>query len=1268
MSESALNKSAMNKLILTDFPFHQNALIEASAGTGKTYTISNLYLRLLLGHRCQVKTVSQILVLTFTNAATAELKERILSVIRKALRNFALGQSDDAFISQLLNEVKDKEQACQRLLIAVQEMDLASVFTIHGFCQRVLTEYAFESGASWQEALLLDESEYLLSASTDYWRTHVATLSIVDAQWVTGYWRSPDALAKQMRSVVYRDIGEQAPEELYQALTAASEQYQQLHSKVRNWWAKNDMSAVLADAALKANVKIAKAPFLESMRQFAHGDIAEPDLGKDGWLTLAPEKITKARKKSSKPIDEAQFELFVELAALQERVNKLKQEYYFWHALEFIRAHLSRNKQLLAELSPDDLLVRLQNALRVNQSEEGDLAGHAANREDSKVQKSPLATLLLEKYPIAMVDEFQDTDPTQFAIFQSIYGPPVEYVQRPPSDTALIMIGDPKQAIYSFRGGDIYTYLLARNFVSPQARYTLAQNWRSQPELVAVTNRFFAASEHGFMDKDMPFFEVSAGKSQKNITLQNQPLSAVSCRVLIPDEDNKPIKWDKASADIASLCAAAVYTYLNGFKVENTGIKAGDVCILVRDRFEADIIKTALLDHNIDSVFLLKDTVFKSSVTYSLLLLLNAINDCRSESRIKAALLDDVFCYSHDELASLNQDVTKWQDILEIFIRANELWLYKGIMASVEFVFREFSLYQRIKNQKAQYQRTLTDVRHLCEILQFQSRRIEGRTALIAWYTERVARPELLASDGMDDTQWRLETDQNLVQICTIHGSKGLQYPLVFIPFLSRYKDAKTGFYHDEDHALRYNITQDESHGQMQEKERLAEDIRLLYVALTRAELHCWLGVWDNNVAGRSVASGFAKTAFGKVLDASEDAMKSQGISGEQFILSALQTRFAELSADIQFADPEEYTFAEEARLEYQGTETASADFLKDLPELYVNSLNVPVHHAWRMSSYSAISRTRFLPDTPELTHEEQKASDEITGLNSTADEPDLQAYEDYMLWDAMLPEEALTAEPEMRFSFARGASPGSYLHEVLEHSDFLDAQSVRDNALDLADKFKIDKKQVPDIVHWLMESLSAPLFIPEVLMDEDQNSYCLAEIEPHQKIAEMEFYLPLYQVNIMEFNRLIRDWLPDFTGHYQVQQLNGMLKGYLDLVYLRNGQLFVADYKSNHLGDTLQDYGPQALHDVMLHHDYYLQALLYSLAMHRFLRNKLHHYDYQQHMGGAQYLFLRGMTPQYPGNGVLTVKPPQSLIEQLDALFSGLEQSRLTEETEHVR
>lgn len=1225
----------MKRLQLSDFPFHQNALIEASAGTGKTYTISNLYLRLILGDNCTARNVQDILVLTFTNAATGELKERILDRIRQAWRDFSRGKSQDAFIAQLIEETKDKEVASQRLLVAANDMDLASVFTIHGFCQRLLTEYAFESGAAWDEDLLLDDSEMLLNAATDYWRKFIVNLKPDEARWYLQKWPAPEALAKKLRSIVYRDIGQPDPNILLEQWQSAKREYQQLIEQTRQWWSQNDISGVLENADLKANVKLGKGPFLALIRQFAVGELSLADLqvsfGKDGWLALSPEQVTKARKKSSAEIDTGPFEVFVQLAEMQSREDNLRQQYYFWHSLIFVRQHLQVNKSKQAEISPDDLLTRVKNALMEN--------------DGSLEITSSLKNIIRDKFPIAMVDEFQDTDQTQFDIFRTLYEPTAGDEK---TECALIMIGDPKQAIYSFRGGDIYTYLRAKNFVGEEARYTLDTNWRSQPALVSAVNAFFSYSETGFMHENMPFYPVEAGKSQKTLLLSEEPLAAVTCRVLSASDPGSSIKWSEASLQSAQHCALAIQYYLTLATVDGKPCEAADICVLVRDRFEASLVQSALQKVKIDSVFLLKDTVFNSPVAYSLGLIINAIDESQSESQIKAVLLDRLFGFSHESLAKLNANTWRWQECLEIFHKASDIWSYRGVMSAVEFVCRSFSVYEKVKTGFEQYQRTITDIRHLCEILQQQSTRVEGRSALVAWFQERVARPELLAADGLDDTQWRLETDQNLVQISTIHASKGLQYPFVFIPFVSRYKDVESSFYHDESQSLRYNITKDEEVNEKQVKERLSEDIRLLYVALTRAELHCWLGIWNNNIPGRKVQSGFVNTAFGKLLDIAAGEEPHQ-----EWILQRLQNRFAKENVSLALANDEEY---ETQSLSYSDdiNNEAETHSLASL-NLAAKTLSSGISQTWQMTSYSAISKTRVVEENTEY-QEELKASDETLMV----DEQTTQESEVLESIEEPLPLELLP----MRFRFARGASPGSYLHEVLEYSDFQELSSVRTHALEFTDKFSIDTEQVPEIADWLVETLNTPV------NERGEEPYCLADITQKHRIPEMEFYLPLDTVDMSEFNRLVSEWLSDIClqdeqvskdgqvsiekqpGHYKIHQLNGMLKGYLDLVYVKGQRIYVADYKSNYLGESFDDYQEQALHGSMLHHDYYLQALLYTLAMHRFMGNKIKDYNYQKHIGGAQYLFLRGMSPEKPGCGVRTVKPPETLIENLDALF----------------
>lgn len=1193
----------MTPLNALTFPLSQNALIEASAGTGKTFTISNLYLRLVTGHQCEPLSVAQILILTFTNAATAELKERILARIQESLRDFTRGCSDDYFIKQLLLDITDHTSAAQRLRIAVQEMDMASVFTIHGFCQRMLTEHAFESGGEWQHAMLLDDAELIDTAVKDYWRKIVAHLAPKELHDFLGYWAVPDNLGKSLRPVIFRDIGNQSPTQLKQAWHKAESAYLLNIEEAQQWWRNNQVSQMLADADLKANVKLGKPAFQQLLTEFAMG--ALPDLGKEGWLTLAPEKVAKARKKSSANLPVEEFERFVVLDKLQQDAAKLQQQAYFWQALQFVRQHLARSKAARSQLAPDDLLQNLRAALK------GDAGKH-------------LALAIQQQYPVTLIDEFQDTDEVQFAIFKAVYidvdMTEMGSSRRHSQNTSLILIGDPKQAIYSFRGGDIYTYLHAKQLVDSDSLFTLDTNWRSNPSLIEAVNQLFGNSDIGFMNDGMPFYPVKAGRVEKPVTKQGLPLTAMQFSIL-PSKPNAkgifdPLKWADAAVTMSQACAADIAQYLQQVQVADQPVQAGDICILVRDRFEADLMQSALKPHQIDSVFLLKETVFKSRVAYSLLLLFKAVLDYKSEVTIKAALLDWVMCFSNAEFAALVHNTVRWQQVLTHFNHAWTLLNNKSVMTALDYLLLQFNVFARLANQYQESDRIITDIRHLGEILQKQSHRMEGHAALLKWFAQRVADPDRIKADNIEDIQWRLETDQNLVQITTIHASKGLQYPFVFVPFVSRFKANFHGFYHDEQHKLNYELAANEQLQAAIDVERLSEDIRLFYVAITRAIYHCWLGVWDNNIAGRKLQSGFGQTAFGQLISTPEMVENHH-----EAIAQRLRILMRGCATDIIMLHQPSEALVDTQPL-VQPTETSMG--------FDVARLQDSIRQTWFLTSYSAISKQKVMPDSDLHAEESFKASDEVMVSENSADNHRLSQLIEIPL-----------APLEMRFAFARGAGPGSYLHEVLEEADFNDKNHLRAKSTELADKFSISKEDIPGVVDWLWEVLAAPI-----------GQVSLRALSAEHRLPEMEFWLPLHQVDIGQFNHLVQTWIPGHTGEYRLQTLNGMLKGFLDLVYTFNGQFFVADYKSNYLGDHYNDYQHDALHHAMLHHDYYLQALLYSLALHRYLKLKVFDYSYEKYIGGAQYLFLRGMSVKFPGCGVLQVTPPESVILALDALF----------------
>ena len=476
----------MQPLEPISFPLTGTSLIEASAGTGKTYTIVNLYLRLLLGVGCQPLDVTQILVVTFTNAATAELKDRIRQRLRDAYLAFFAGYSSDDFTQTLIEQSADLDIDCQRLALATKQMDEASIFTIHGFCQRALTEHAFESGAMYEQSFILDESHWLQMAAEDFWRKRIVSLDLRVLSFVLSQWSSPNDLLTNLRGLLNKKVVQPKPVDIQSAIDAIHH-YAQDVNRAKSWWLKEQVLEQLSQAKLKASTKLGKLENLRKMQCFSQSDELNIDFDKDGWNAFSSEKVSKALSKNSPDISHLDFSRFDELDRQYNNCQNLVKNAFSQTALSEISANLVTNKQRLQLLSPDDQLSGLHTALYGSLQKQ-----NAANADNISI----LAKTLRTKYPAALIDEFQDTDPIQFEIFKGIYEPEpyARQVNKQGETTdkdnsCWIMIGDPKQAIYAFRGADIFTYIQAKQWVDSSRHFTLTTNWRSTPKLDPLSNK-----------------------------------------------------------------------------------------------------------------------------------------------------------------------------------------------------------------------------------------------------------------------------------------------------------------------------------------------------------------------------------------------------------------------------------------------------------------------------------------------------------------------------------------------------------------------------------------------------------------------------------------------------------------------------------------------------------------------------------------------------------------------------------------------------------
>lgn len=1207
------------------FPLSGTRLIEASAGTGKTYTIAALYVRLILGHGLSGTELlpPDILVVTFTDAATKELRERIRARLTQAagyFRNKAV-DSDD-FLQRLRADYPEELwSACAyRLELAANWMDEAAVYTIHGWCNRMLQQHAFDSGSLFRQEVDTDDQELLNQVVRDYWRQFFYPLSATACQAVYQLASTPDSLAQRLKPLLFEtealglDCADKEIADTFQAWENWEIHRCILETKAREQWLQNqpDLALLLTDASqngwLNGNLyrKTGFDSKLQQMAAWATGD----ELDLDSLTKFARQKLqkglTKAHQDKSPLFEQAAFQAIDTLAEhcateidIADNITR--------HAIKWIRARYETEKLRIARMTFHDMLTRLDSAL---QNQNGDR----------------LADTIRQQYPIALIDEFQDTDPVQYRIIARLYPADADH------GLGCFMIGDPKQAIYSFRGGDIFTYLKAHQ--ATQGRhYTLGTNFRSTQALVAGVNQVFShadslQAEGAFCFKHdnhnpLPFIPVAAQGREDSWVISQQSAPALTLWSLASDA---AVGMPEYRQQMAETTASEIVRLLHSAAIGQTGfqnktgeispLQPADIAILVRSSHEAKVMRNALSNRQLRSVYLSeRESIYASPEAGDMLIWLKALAQPRDERKVRAALSTATLGWSYQTLQQLTLNESAWEQELERFLAYQQRWLKDGILPTLRQLMSDYELPTRLMHSP-DGERRLTNLLHLAELLQQASSHLEGEAALIRHLAETIAASDQTAENSVI----RLESDANLIKVITIHKSKGLEYPLVFLPFICSFREVggrnnRYYRYHDENLNLRIDLSKNDDIKAISDKERLQEDLRLLYVAITRARYACWLGIAAIKINSKSCQ--LDKSALGYLLG------WQAGMAGSELINRLTQLKGSCLSIDI-------CELPEANASLYQPTQTHLA-----LDRACLSSVNI--NDYWWIASYSALQSEPLNTGMPRLSIKQDEAENYREDKHS--DETD--------------PSTALQAIPASGIhGLPRGAGPGVLIHECLEQCAQSGFKTVRAHPTlgrQLIENVFIHTQWL-DKHDLLQQGLNQWLNLA-LLPD---SSLSLSDLDTAHYQAEMEFLLGADNVDVMAVDALIQRHT--FSGQLRprllANQINGLLKGFIDLVFVHNGQYYVLDYKFNALGNSDADYTQPALDSAMLSKRYDLQAVLYLLALHRLLKTRLgDDYEYDNHVGGYVYLFLRGA--QSATAGRMFAKPPKILIESLDALFS---------------
>lgn len=1120
------------------------ALIEANAGTGKTWNIQNLYLRLLLE---QGWLPAEILVVTFTEAATAELRDRIRANIAAALAHLVSNVSDDdPAIAQIVtqatsvNQGKDLALHLRRALAAFDE---AGIFTIHGFCQRSLTRYAFDTQANFDCELKPPLKELIRECVVDFMQSEIVQGNLLP-------FTLNEYLAHATLLLDSVDAIEFGPE-----TSDVVKSFEELRDAIKN-------------SALPKNQKKIKEQFADLQSMLSQ----QPGIEKFDTKTV--EFLEKIAKNNTAKRDAPAL-----VDAISDYLEQPKLQ-----SLEKLRDYLRNGQHGFAArksqrnlMEYNDLLTNMREALKAG--------AHC-----------PLAQLLRQQWRAALIDEFQDTDSTQFTIFRTIFDHP---------DSLLYVIGDPKQAIYGFRGGDIHAYLAAREGVDPNNQFSLSQNYRSAAALIEGINtlfnqpNLFGSTTGG---NSISYQASTSGRAPARTLLQNGSPATAPLRLLwcTGDDQGEAIGKTEAEAAITKLFVAKIAQDLSSnseyrFREADGSEKAlspGDIAILVVTHKQAATMQRHLRKLNIPSVIYKSGNIFASEDAQHLYWVLKAMLEPNRPRSVKAALLTPWCGITHQELPRVSEEGLKNDDGATIehadrFAACGALWHKYGVLRALTKMLEHYDSYTLLA-QLPTCERRITNLRHLSELVH-QKERTESLSPpdLLKWLQGEIDEPN--PEDELHEQ--RMESDSRAVTILTIHKSKGLQFPLTYLPYLCllEVKDP-TRSKHNwvvsiDTHGSRRKVCPlsakaQEGHKSAYVNDEEAENMRLLYVAMTRAEHACTMMVSDKFNSSSKPIEGATKQLV------PSSPSDGSGISVETFSLTEM----------LNIGSPK-----------YRPS--CAGEVLVAPPEAPALESN------WSILSYSGMVQhggTRPILLKPDAGSDEVVAED----TSETTD------------------------------SLKGGTAAGLCLHAILEQLDFThvkadcwpdvnDEKLIKKAAIDFG-VFKGDLQTNEPIYRRITELIGNTLrrALPTT-GGSTAATFALTDITKDNTRREWEFYFNVPQAvkldNLKELGLSFRA---------SSDKRCGVMTGSIDLLFRHGERYWFADWKS----DNLVDYSCDGLEIAMRERNYLFQAIVYAVALHKHLQQTLGaNYDFEKHFGGGLYYFVRGITDDA---GLYTYRPTKGELE----------------------
>ena len=1158
----------MNPFNPQTIPLEKSNLVEASAGTGKTYSIAILVLRLLLEKNIPLPEIAMV---TFTKAAVAELEQRIRLFIRLAYR-CAIGEEiQDPTIQQIVkksiqNEGQSgREAIVNRLQTAQLFLEDTSILTIHSFAQLVLKEFAFETLQLFNAEIITSVDDIHTHFVNEFWRKHITTIPVelldnfLAQQLDRGVIKQLSEYnlsGKPFAAEIQLDANYLNPEHTKKISDQLNECYNQITqckqaaiSQLVN--IENTVRAnIAANAYAKKNPELAPSCTVEQLVDY--------------YFTFNQQYLKKVFADI-----ESYKEQFHSLLAVYEEIINAAITHIYALATREIKIQLERYKQHLNAMTFDDIIHNLHTAVTGS-------------------RKQLLQQALRKKYRAVFVDEFQDTDQLQYEIFHTVFG-------AKDASSILFYIGDPKQSIYGFRKADITTYHRCASEVNTV--YTMDVNYRSSPAYISALNKFFLPipgfnTFHSSIIQYAPVkpapsnqFKALVPISPPNLSVKSAAappaLSLIECKT--KDDISEAVVHQ-----VLYLLSANAF-HLQTAPKQTSKIIPSDIGILVRSNNEGRNLKALLAVKGIKSVTLDDTMVLQSPEAISISYVLEAMV-VTNRSTINKALLTSFTGYSIQDILELNEEQT-----LDHFRNYHAILTRDGIYPALNKFASDYKVRSLLLNTPANGgDRAIANFEQIMELLhKTQVQKQFSEDELLHWLKSSI---ENSVIEG-DEFVQRIESDENAVKIVTIHKSKGLEYPIVIIPFLdltaapSAKKPIHT-FKDDDQKAYKsvlYNLMTPEqisAYSQQQEQ----ENRRLIYVALTR-------GIYKGYV----FSSGSNKKSSMKVFF---EANKEQQHPDIEYINASTETTYSSNQTT---------------------TFTNSNQPIKLAAPLKAKHFSKLQQTNWRKLSYTFLSGAHNSTSIPA----------------AVADTPSIATD------NLLIPSQAIRAADYDLFiykSLYKGPTIGNLLHSIFEEITFNQPETWSETIADTYQRILPSKR-----TDWFEGTLQLVRHTLNTNIPTSHGCMKLSNIENQQHISELEFN---FTVSPFHVNQLQDLSTPEAPFHLaKANSLEGIMNGKVDLFFEYQQRFYILDWKSNFLGDSIEQYTSTYIHDAMNQSNYHLQYLIYTLALKKYLSSRMSNFEFDKHFGGVIYLFLRGCREDQ-STGVYFTRPNIKTIEQIETLF----------------